>query len=352
MMKLSILDQSPVSDGYTPADALRNTVELARLADKLGYERYWIAEHHAIVTLASPAPEILIARIGAETSSIRIGSGGVLLPHYSPFKVAETFRMLHAMYPGRIDLGIGRAPGGSGLEAFALRRDRSERLQNDDFEEQLVELLAFLHHEFPSDHPFARIKVSPDMPGAPEVWLLGSSSWSSACAARLGLPYAFAHFITPEETPAALEYYRSNFQPSKHLARPRAIVALGVICADTDAEAKRLYTSTQLHIRRIRLQGKRLPVPTPEQAIAELGNFAFGTDPVARGGGEWPRYVMGAPEQVREELERIAADLRVEEVMIIAVLHDYQARLRSYRLVAEACNLSARAADIARKISP
>ena len=342
MIKLSVLDQSPVSDGYTPADALRNTIELARLADRLGYERYWIAEHHAIVTLASPAPEILIARIGGETSGIRIGSGGVLLPHYSPLKVAETFRMLHAMYPGRVDLGIGRAPGGSGLEAFALQRNRNDRIQNDDFEDQLVELMAFLHHGFPSEHPFARIKVSPDMPGAPEVWLLGSSPWSSVVAAKLGLPYAFAHFITPEETPRSLEFYRSNFQPSKLLARPHAIVALGVICADTETEAKRLYTSTQLHIRRIRLHGKRLPVPTPDQAIAELGTLAFGADPVVRGSGEWPRYVVGAPEQVRNELERMASNLQVEEVMMIAVLHDFQARLRSYQLVAEAFNIPSR----------
>jgi luciferase family oxidoreductase group 1 len=342
MIKLSVLDQSPVSDGYTPADALRNTIELARLADRLGYERYWIAEHHAIVTLASPAPEILIARVGGETSGIRIGSGGVLLPHYSPLKVAETFRMLHAMYPGRVDLGIGRAPGGSGLEAFALRRDRNDRIQNDDFEEQLVELMAFLHHGFPSEHPFARIKVSPEMPGAPEVWLLGSSPWSSAVAAKLGLPYAFAHFITPEETPRSLEFYRSNFQPSKLLSRPRAIIALGVICADTETEANRLYTSTQLHIRRIRLQGKRLPVPTPDQAIAELGTLAFGADPVVRGSGEWPRYVVGAPEQVRNELERVASSLRVEEIMVIAVMYDYQARQRSYQLLAEAFNIPSR----------
>jgi luciferase family oxidoreductase group 1 len=348
MIKLSVLDQSPVSDGYTPADALRNTIELARLTDRLGYERYWIAEHHAIVTLASPAPEILLARIGAETSGIRIGSGGILLPHYSSLKVAETFRMLHAMYPGRIDLGIGRAPGGSGLEAFALRRDRSDRAQNDDFGEQLLELLAFLHHNFPSEHPFARIKVSPDMPGAPEVWLLGSSLWSSSAAAKLGLPYAFAHFITPEETPGALENYRANFQPSKDLPKPRAVIALGVICASTDAEAKRLYTSTQLHIRRIRLQGKRLPVPTPEQAIAELGDLAMETDPVVRGGGEWPRYIVGTPDQVRDELSRMAASLNVEEIMIIAVMHDYEARQRSYRLVAEAFDLASPAPKVAK----
>ncbi|HLJ23795.1 MAG TPA: LLM class flavin-dependent oxidoreductase [Candidatus Acidoferrales bacterium] len=343
MLKLSVLDQSPVSEGYTPADALQNTVELARLADHLGYERYWIAEHHAIVTLASPAPEILIARLGAETSGIRLGSGGVLLPHYSPFKVAETFRMLHAMYPGRIDLGIGRAPGGSGLEAFALRRERSDRPQNDDFAEQLMELLAFLHRGFPPEHPFARIKVSPDMPGAPEVWLLGSSSWSAAAAAKLGLPYAFAHFITPEETPSSLEFYRSHFQPSEFLSAPRAIVAPGVICADTEAEAQRLYSSTQLHIRRIRLEGKRLPVPTPERAIAELSGAGEEADSVARGRGEWPRYVVGAPEQVRDELERMAGRLHVEEVMAISVLHDYQARQRSYRLLAEACGIAARA---------
>jgi len=351
MIKLSVLDQSPVSDGFTPADALRNTIELARLADQLGYERYWIAEHHAIVTLASPAPEILIARLGAETANIRIGSGGVLLPHYSPLKVAESFRMLHAMYPGRIDLGIGRAPGGSGLEAFALRRERSDRPQNDDFEEQLLELLAFLHHDFPAEHPFARIKVSPDMPGAPEVWLLGSSQWSSAVAAKWGLPYAFAHFISPEETSAAVHNYRSSFQPSKRLDQARAIVAPGVICADTEAEAKRLFTSTELHIRRIRLQGKRLPVPTPDQAIAELGNIAFGTDLVVRGTGEWPRYVVGAPEQVRDELERMASHLHVEEIMIIAVLHDYRARQRSYQLIAEAFNLPSRAPSGSRELS-
>jgi luciferase family oxidoreductase group 1 len=345
MIKLSVLDQSPVSEGSTPADALRNTIELARLVDKLGYERYWIAEHHAIVTLASPAPEILLARVGAETTGIRIGSGGVLLPHYSPLKVVEIFRMLHALYPGRIDLGLGRAPGGGGLEAFALRRERSERPQADDFAEQLIELLAFLHHDFSPDHPFSRIKVSPEMPGAPEVWLLGSSQWSSNVAGKLGLPYAFAHFITPEATSASLGDYRLQFRPSKHLSRPRAIVALGVVCADTEAEAKRLFTSTRLHIRRIRLHGKRLPVPSPDHAIAELGDLAFGADEVVRGGGEWPRYIVGAPEQVREELKRMASDLQVEELMMIAVLHDHQARLHSYQLVAEAFDLPLRASN-------
>ena len=236
-MKLSVLDQSPVPAGSTPADALRNTLHLARAADALGYERYWIAEHHAIETLASPAPEILIPLVAAETSGIRVGSGGILLPHYSPLKVAEVFRMLHALYPGRMDLGIGRAPGSGGLEAFALQRDRSKRLQADDFRDQLIELLAFLHHDFPSEHPFSKIKVSPDMPGAPEVWLLGSSTWSAGVAARFGLPYAFAHFIGPEQTVEALAEYRAHFTPSKFLSEPRVLVTLGAVCADTNAEA-------------------------------------------------------------------------------------------------------------------
>jgi luciferase family oxidoreductase group 1 len=186
------------------------------------------------------------------------------------------------------------------------------------------------------------------MPGAPEVWLLGSSLWSSSAAAKLGLPYAFAHFITPEETSGALENYRTHFQPSKELAEPRPIIALGVICADTEGEAKRLYTSTQLHIRRIRLQGRRLPVPTPEQAIAELGSLAMETDPIVRGGGEWPRYVVGAPEQVREELSRMASALNIAEIMVIAVMHDYEARQRSYRLLAEAFQLSSRVSTAAK----
>src|SRR5271154_4573222 len=208
-MKLSIIDQCPVPAGFTTADAFRNTIDLARLAERLGYERYWIAEHHATGAFASPAPEVLIARVGAETSRIRIGSGGVMLPHYSPMKVAEAFRVLHALYPGRIDLGIGRAPGGTPLESYALRRNRA--LSPDDFPEQLTELLAFLHKDFPADHRFSKIRLAPDMPGAPEVWLLGSSLWSAEAAAQFGLPYNFAHFIDPNTTREAIGNYRESF---------------------------------------------------------------------------------------------------------------------------------------------
>ena len=339
-MKLSVLDQSPVPSGSTPGDALRNTLDLARRADALGYERYWIAEHHAIETLASPAPEILIPLVAAETSRIRVGSGGVLLPHYSTLKVAEVFRMLHALYPGRIDLGLGRAPGSGGLEAFALQRDRSKRLQADDFTEQLTELLAFLHRDFPPEHPFSRIKISPDMPGAPDVWLLGSSAWSAAVAARYGLPYAFAHFIGPEQTTAALAHYRAHFTPSKFLAEPRAILTLGAVCADTHAEAERLAASTKLLIRRIRLGGPRRPVPTPEEAMAELETLGEDADPLAWDASAWPRYIVGDAKQVGSTLESMARKLQVEELMILTVIHDHRARVHSYELLAESFALT------------
>jgi len=339
-MKLSVLDQSPVPSGSTPADALHNTIHLAREAESLGYERYWIAEHHAIETLASPAPEILIARVAAETSRIRVGSGGVLLPHYSALKVAEVFRMLHALYPGRIDLGLGRAPGSGGLEAFALQRERSKRMEASDFAEQLTELLAFLHNDFPPEHPFRRIKVSPEMPGAPDVWLLGSSAWSAAAAAQFGLPYAFAHFIGPEQTVAALAHYRENFRPSKFLQEPRTILTLGVVCADTEAEAQRLSASTKVLIRRIRLGGIRRAVPTPEEAIKELESAGEDADPLTWDASEWPRYIVGAPSKVSTTLKNMARELHVDELMILTVIHDHAARVHSYELLAESFGLA------------
>jgi luciferase family oxidoreductase group 1 len=330
-LKLSVIDQSPVPSGFTPADALHNTVELAQRADRLGYERYWIAEHHAMPTLACSAPEILIARIGAATQRIRIGSGGVMLPHYSPLKVAEQFRMLHALYPGRIDLGLGRAPGGSPLDSYALRRERVDRPLPDDFPDQLVELSAFLHCEFPDKHPFKRILVSPDMPGAPDIWLLGSSMWSADAAAQLGLPYAFAHFISPEPTRAAIEHYYGRFVPSSRLDKPKAIVALGAICADTDDEAIRLMASARL-MRRRRDRGEWLPVPTVDEAIAELGDAAL--KPM-KDNSEWPRYFVGSPATLRKRFEELATALKLDEIMIVTIVHDHCARLRSYELLAK-----------------
>jgi luciferase family oxidoreductase group 1 len=339
-LKLSVLDQSPVSAGSTPAQALQNTFELARLADRLGFERYWIAEHHAITALASPAPEILLARVGAETTGIRIGSGAVLLPHYSPLKVVETFRVLHALYPGRVDLGVGRAPGGTGLDAYALRRDR-ERQPADDFPRQLIELLTFLHGGFSAEHPFAQIKVSPAMPGSPDVWLLGSSLWSASAAAQLGLPYAFAHFIDQQPTRSAIEHYRSHFIAAENGGKPHVILALGAICAETDEEAEYLLSSSRLFRKRIR-HGDLRPIPTPEDALREVGM----RDPLPED-SEWPRYFVGSPETVRGKLIDMASVLNLDELMIVTIVHSHKARMRSHELLAEAFELTPRTATAA-----
>jgi luciferase family oxidoreductase group 1 len=332
-LRLSILDQSPVPSGTSPAQALASSVDLARLADRLGYHRFWVAEHHGMEGLASTAPEILIARLTGETSGIRLGSGAVLLPHYSPMKVAETFRMLHALAPGRIDLGIGRAPGGTGLEAYALRRD--QEVPVDDFPAKLAELLAFLEGGFPAGHPFGRIRVSPALPDGPPVWLLGSSAWSADAAAELGLPYAFAHFISPKPTAGALQRYRAAFAPSRRAVAPTALVCLGAVCAASREEAERLFASARLFRRRVRRNDLR-PVRTPEEALAELGP---GPDPLEQIPGEPLRYVVGTPDSAAADLRRLAEEWQVEELMIVAVLHDHDARMESYRLLATALGL-------------
>jgi luciferase family oxidoreductase group 1 len=339
-LKLSIVDQSPVPAGHTSAEALRNTIELARLAEALGYHRYWIAEHHATAAFASPAPEIMIARVAAETSSMRVGSGGVMLPHYSPMKVVEQFKVLHALYPGRIDLGLGRAPGGSPVDSFALRRDREHQPADDDFPRQLMELLAFMNRGFRPDHPFSRIELSPEMPGGPEVWMLGSSMWSAAAAGQVGLPYAFAHFIDPVPTRQAIEYYRSHFRASEGLAKPVVVLALGAIAAATEDEAKRLFSSVRVFGRRIR-QGIRSQIPPVEEAVKELENKS---GPDRPDNGEWPRIVIGEANDVRDRLIDMASVLGAEEVMIVTITHDHQARLNSYRLLAKAFGLTPRPA--------
>ncbi len=342
-LKLSVLDQSPVPSGSTPAQALRDSVSLAQHVESLGFRRFWMSEHHAMETLACSAPEIMLARIGAETSTIRLGSGGIMLPHYTPFKVAETFRTLHALYPNRIDLGIGRAPGGGPIEATALRRYREapkNALQVDDFPDQLSELLAFLHHGFPAQHPFSRVLVSPEMPGAPDVWLLGSSLWSSQAAAQFGLPYAFAHFFSPDPTRHAIEHYRQDFRPNYELesntrTTPEATAAIGVICAETQTEADRLFQSVRLLQLRIR-QNDRRPVASPAEAAAELHHFG----PSAPETAEFPRYIVGTPDAVRTRLTAMADALQINELIVNTITHDHAARLRSYTLLAEALSLN------------
>ncbi|HTT75887.1 MAG TPA: MsnO8 family LLM class oxidoreductase, partial [Candidatus Binataceae bacterium] len=255
-----------------------------------------------------------------------------------PLKVVECFRVLHALYPGRIDLGVGRAPGGTGLDAYALRRDRDHPMP-DDFPRQLIELLTFLHGAFPAGHAFSQIKVSPSMPGGPEVWLLGSSLWSASAAAQLGLPYAFAHFIDQNPTRAAIEHYRSHFIAEEKGAKPRVILALGAICAETDEEAAYLLSSARLFRRRIR-QGDLRPIPSPEEAMRELG---VTREPLPET-SEWPRYFVGSPETLRGKLLDMASVLNLDELMVVTIVHSHRARMRSHELLAEAFELKPRPA--------
>jgi luciferase family oxidoreductase group 1 len=313
---LSVLDQSPVPEGFTPGDALRNSIDLAQLADDLGYMRYWVAEHHGTPGLACASPEVLIGPIAAATSRIRVGSGGVMLPHYSPLKVAENFSMLSGLYSGRIDLGLGRAAGTSPKVALALQRDR-RYVPPDDFRDQLDELFAYLSKR--SD--------------APEPWLLGSSEQSAVWAAELGLPYAFADFINPNGIEAAA-WYREHFRPSNFLSAPRNAVAIWVVCADTDEEAFRLSLSMRM-MSVLLFRGRPIAVPTIERAEEFLK--AEGVPPETLPMGR--RIITGSPDKVRPAIEKVARAYGTEEVMVVNILHDHNARRRSYQLLAEAFHL-------------
>ena len=336
-MRLSVLDQSPIPEGSGGADALRNTIDLAMLAEELGYHRYWVAEHHGGPMLASASPEALIGPIAAATRGIRVGSGGVMLPHYSPFKVAETFTILAGLFPGRIDLGIGRAAGTDPLTTFALQRDRRQA-SPDDFPQQLAELLAYFDDSLPRDHPFHRLAATlPGRPALPTSWLLGSSPQSAIWAAQLGLPYAFADFINAEGAEIA-RLYRDRFQPSRDLQAPRTAVALWVLCASTDEDAEFLATSSRMSFTLLR-RGELIPVPPPEKAIEFLqreGKSVNGARPGRRS-------ILGSPTKVRAEVEAVAAEYGAEEVIVVTITHDHQARRRSYELLAGAFALVPRA---------
>src|SRR3954453_8393282 len=328
--RLSALDQSPISEGMTGADALRNTIDLAQLCDELGYHRYWLAEHHGGPMLAGPAPEVLIGPVASATRRIRVGSGGVMLPHYSPFKVAEAFSVLAGLYPDRIDLALGRASGTDPLTTFALQRDRTKAMP-DDFPQQLAELLAHLEDDLPEDHPFVRLpSYLPGRPHAPAPWLLGSSPQSAIWAAQLSLPYAFADFINPQGKEITRDY-RERFVDGGRTPRPHTLVCAWVICADTPEEAYRLATSSRMTLRMLR-EGKLIPVPPPEKAIRYLkseGVDVFTAAPGRRG-------VIGSPDNVREVLDKLVADYGADELMIVTITHDHEARKRSYELLPEA----------------
>ena len=335
---LSVLDQTPIPEGGTGSQALQNTLDLARHADRLGYHRYWVSEHHGGLSLAGPAPESLIPAIASVTGpQLRVGSGGVMLPHYSPLKVAEQFSLLAGLFPGRIDLGLGRASGTDPLTAYALQRDRTNQHIADDFPDQLEELLWYLEDKLPAGHSFARLASSlPGLPESPEPWLLGSSPQSAYWAADLGLPYAFADFINPGGA-ANARTYAEHFQPGKRLDAAQIAVAGWILAADTEEEALHLALSHRVAFKSLR-RGRPIPFPSPEKARRVL--IADGDDPDARPRDR--RMIVGDPQQVREGVEQLARDYGAGEVIVVTITHDHDARKRSYELVAEAFGLAAR----------
>jgi luciferase family oxidoreductase group 1 len=335
-MRLSVLDQSPIPEGSTGPQALRNTIDLAQAADRLGYHRYWVAEHHGGGMLAGPAPEVLIGPIASATERIRVGSGGVMLPHYSPLKVAESFSLLSGLFPDRIDLGIGRAAGTDPVTTHVLQRDRRQA-PPDDFFDQLAELIAYLEDRFPDDHPLKRLTALPGVPEAPELWLLGSSPQSAIWAADLGLPYAFADFINSESGVEIARTYRERFADSERQFSPRAAVAVWAIAADTEEEAQRLAYSSRMAMAMLR-RGRLIAVPPVEKAERFLKGEGLLDKPPGR------RLVLGTPDRVRAEIEQVAADYGAEEVIVVSITYDHDARRRSYELIAEAFALAGAAA--------
>jgi luciferase family oxidoreductase group 1 len=326
---LSVLDQSPIRAGVTAVDAIAETVELACLADRLGYHRYWLAEHHSSAGLAGSAPEVLAGRLAGATSAIRIGSGGVMLSHYSSLKVAETFRVLEALYPGRIDLGIGRAPGGDRTTTLALKSAPGS-FPVEHFLTQVADLIGFLRDAMPADHPFAQVRAQPQGPTAPELWLLGSSDQSAAVAAHFGCAFSFAHFITDQGGAEVMAAYRRHFRASPWLSAPAGSIGIFVLCADSEAEARRLALSRELW--RLKLErGELGPVPSVDEAEA----YPYSREERLRIAVTGRRAVVGAPEQVKEQLLAVGSAYGVNEFVVVTICHDAAARRRSYELLAE-----------------
>lgn len=332
-MKISVLDVLPVSSGTTASSAIRHALDLARLADARGYERIWYAEHHGMPSIASSAPEVLIGHAAGATQRIRVGAGGVMIPNHTPLQVVERYRTLNALYPGRIDLGIGRAPGTDPLTSSALRAAPGEQGAS-----MIAELLAFERGAFEEGHPFARVAVTPADAALPPVWLLGSSGSSAAFAGQLGLGYAFAGHFSPTPARPAVDAYRAAFRPSAAFPVPHVILALSVIVAEDHDDAVELSSSAQVMFARMR-RGVVAPVPSPAEARAEGWTPDVGADVFEAMGRQ---LIVGTPEEARERIERAAAESGVDELMIMTIVHDPAARLESYELLADVFALAIR----------
>ena len=330
-LPLSVLDLVPVASGSTASEALQRTLDLARLADRLGYTRYWFAEHHGMPSIASSAPEILIGHVAAATERLRVGSGGIMLPNHVPLKVAETFHTLEALHPDRIDLGIGRAPGTDPTTIRALRSFDAEQ-----FPAHLAEMITLSRGGFPEDHPFRAVRVVPSDVSLPPIWILGSSGASAHFAGAQGLGYGFASHFSPTPAAPALRAYREAFEPSEQFPEPHAILAVSAVCAETDEQADRLAATMDLVWVRLQ-RGTFGPLPSPEEALA------YDYSPQERAVVQRYRalQVVGDPATVRARIEAMVDESGADEVMIVSNLHGHPERLRSYELIADAFGLQA-----------
>jgi luciferase family oxidoreductase group 1 len=334
MVALSVLDLSPVAAGSSGAVALRNSIDLALLADRLGYTRYWVAEHHNLPSVASSAPDIMIGQIAAVTERLRVGSGGIMLPNHAPLTVLERFHTLEALFPGRIDLGIGRAPGTDQITSHALRR-RQDIRDEDDFLERFKELILLESRAFPEGHPYHNVRAMPADVELPPIWLLGSSGYSAELAARIGAGFAFAHHFSDYDAVAAMTAYRELFRPSITLERPHAILGVAAVAADTDAEADRLATTIDLNYAR-RQRGEFVPLASPEEAAA----YPYTEADRERIRYNRERVFTGSVETVRTRLDPLIAATGANEVMITTMIYDHAARRHSYEVLAQAFGLA------------
>lgn len=331
-MKLSVLDHSHVNEGRSVKDALNETVALAQEAERLGYSRFWVSEHHGTASLASSSPEVLIAHLAAHTEHIRIGSGGVMLPHYSAYKVAENFKLLEALHPGRIDVGLGRAPGGMPIATRALQEHK--RVDIDLYPQQVTDLNDYLHDANPADHRFAGLRAFPETQTIPELWLLGSSDGSARIAAQLGTAYAFAQFFGAAGD-EALQHYFAYFRPSAYNSKPKALAAVMVICGDSEDEARQLAKSNELFFLKL-LSGQELSYLPSVKTATEYPYSAAEHQMIEQ---MRSRRFIGTPLQVKEGLKRYADRMHLDELMIVSHIHDFDKRIQSYRHVAEAFDL-------------
>jgi luciferase family oxidoreductase group 1 len=333
-MRLSVLDQSPIRKDGSAADAVAETIALAKAAEALGYHRYWLAEHHNTGSFAGSAPEVLIARVAAETKTIRVGSGGVMLTHYSPLKVAEQFRMLEVLNPGRIDLGIGRAPGSDQRTAAALQAG-PQGFGIEAFPSQVFLLKQFLDDAsggaaLPDDHPYRGIHAMPRGATRPEMWMLGSGLHSAVYAAQLGLPFSHAYFISPEGSTEAVAAYRERFKPSDWCAKPTISMGVAALAAENEEEAARLSASRNLWVVRL-LTNRPIAFPSPEEALA----YPFTEQELALLRTVEARSVVGTPDQVKAKLTSLAERHGADELVVVTITYDYASRLRSYELLAK-----------------